>query len=389
MGFPPRRGTVGRLAVLACAPAAALAIAWPAAAGTGSATATSARASSAGGAAAAALPPSAYVDVSVATVWTALTSPRPVDHPALTNPVNIPRWLSDMSLADKLGLSNDNLTQTQALLGSRVYILAKQAGWDEVAVPGQPTPKNPFGYPGWVPSAQLTTGHRFAALQSHRPFALVQAPTAWLYDNSALTRENMEISANTRLPVLARAGQAILVATPDGGATWLSARDATVYRSASDIPYPTGASLVAYAQRFLHRPYLWAGRSGFAFDCSGFTSTIYQVNGITIPRDASAQAQYGGGRMVSKNDLQPGDLLFYATSQDPNSIYHVAMYIGHQQMIEAYDAATPVRITAVRFGTDYWGAERFLRPGAARRNDVSRQPGIRRIYSLHGLRRER
>ena len=70
--------------------------------------------------------------------------------------------------------------------------------------------------------------------------------------------------------------------------------------------------------------------------------------------------------LVSQNDLQPGDLLFYATSPDPASIYHVAMYIGHQQMIEAYDAATPVRITAVRFGTDYWGAERFLRPGAAR-----------------------
>ncbi len=370
MAFPPRRGSIGRLIVLACAPATALAITWPAAVGTGSAAAASARELPAAGAAApgssaAASPPSAYVDVSVATVWTAPASPRPVDQPAVTNPVNISRWLSDMSLADKLGLTDDNLTQTQALYGSRVYILAEQAGWDEVAVPGQPTPKNPLGYPGWVPAVQLTAGHGFAALQS-RPFALVQAPTAWLYDNSALTRENMQISANTRLPVLARAGQAILVATPDGGARWLSARDATVYRSASDIPYPTGASLVAYAERFLGRPYLWAGRSGFAFDCSGFTSLIYQVNGITIPRDASAQAQYGGGRMVSTNDLQPGDLLFYATSQDPNSIYHVAMYIGNQQMIEAYDAATPVRITAVRFGPDYWGAERFLRPGAAR-----------------------
>jgi gamma-D-glutamyl-L-lysine dipeptidyl-peptidase len=371
MASPRRRRTIGRVAVLACAPAAALAIVWPAAAGTGSAAAPSARAPSAAGApapgsSAAAWPPSAYVDVSVATVWTAPTSPRPVDHPALTNPVNISRWLSDMSLADKLDLTDDNLTQTQALYGSRVYVLAEQAGWDEVAVPGQPTPKNPLGYPGWVPSAQLTAGHGFAALQSHRPFALVQAPTAWLYDNSTLTRENMQVSANTRLPVLARAGQAILVATPDGGAQWLSARDATVYQSASDIPYPTGASLVAYAERFLHTPYLWAGRSGFAFDCSGFTSTIYQVNGITIPRDAGAQAQYGGGRMVSKNDLQAGDLLFYATSQEPSSIYHVAMYIGHQQMIEAYDAATPVRITAVRFGPDYWGAERFLRPGAAK-----------------------
>jgi gamma-D-glutamyl-L-lysine dipeptidyl-peptidase len=383
MAAPPPRGTIGRLAVVACAPATALAIAWPAAAGTGSAAtparAVSAAATAAPGSSAAASPPSAYVDVSVATVWTAPTSPRPVDQPALANPVNIPRWLSDMSLADKLGLTTDNLTQTQALYGNRVYILAQQPGWDEVAVPGQPTPKNPLGYPGWIPSVQLTAGHGFAALQSHRPFALVQAPTAWLYDNSALTRETMQISAGTRLPVLDRAGQAIRVATPGGGTRWLSARDATVYRSARDIPYPTGASLVAYAERFLHVPYLWAGRSGFAFDCSGFTSLIYQVNGITIPRDAGAQAQYGGGRMVSTNDLQPGDLLFYATSPDPASIYHVAMYIGHQQMIEAYDAATPVRITAVRFGPDYWGAERFLRPGAgsSRRTVVRPDPWVR------------
>lgn len=307
-------------------------------------------------------PPAAYVDVSVATVWTGPSSPRPVDHPALTNPVDIPGWLGAMSLADKEGLTNDNLTQTQALYGSKVYILARQAGWDEVAVPGQPTPKNPLGYPGWVPAAQLTTARGYAALQGHRPFALVQAPTAWLYGDPALTRQDLEISANTRLPVLARAGQAILVATPDRGARWLSARDATVYRSARDIPYPTGAGLVAYAQRFLHRPYLWAGRSGFAFDCSGFTSTIYQANGITIPRDADAQARFGGGRLVSQNDLHPGDLLFYSTSPDPGTIYHVAMYIGHGQMIEAYDAATPVRVTAVRFGPGYWGAERFLRP---------------------------
>jgi gamma-D-glutamyl-L-lysine dipeptidyl-peptidase len=369
MACPLRRRTVGRLAVLACASATALTIAWPAAASTGPAAAASARAPSAAGAAApgssaAAAPPSAYVDVSVATVWTAPASPRPVDQPALTNPVNISRWLSGMSLADKLGLTDGNLTQTQALYGSRVYVLARQAGWDEIAVPGQPTPKNPLGYPGWVPAVQLTAATGFASL-ANNPFALVRTPVAWLYDNSALTQENMQISADTRLPVLARAGQAILVATPDGGGKWLSARDAAVYRSASDIPYPTGVSLVAYAERFLHTPYLWGGRSGFAFDCSGFTSLIYQVNGITLPRDASAQAQYGGGRMVSTSDLQPGDLLFYATSQDPSSIYHVAMYIGHQQMIEAYDAAIPVRTTAVRFGPDYWGAERFLRPVAA------------------------
>src|SRR5882757_8912643 len=63
---------------------------------------------------------SAFVTVSVATVWTTPQSPRPVDHPALTNPVDIRGWLSDMSPAQQEALTSDNLSQTQALFGDRV-----------------------------------------------------------------------------------------------------------------------------------------------------------------------------------------------------------------------------------------------------------------------------
>jgi gamma-D-glutamyl-L-lysine dipeptidyl-peptidase len=309
-------------------------------------------------------PPTEYVDVSVATVWTSPDSPRPVDAAALTNPVDVPKWLATMTLADKKGLTSDNLTQTQVLYGHPVYVLAEQGDWDEVAVPGQATPKNPLGYPGWIPKAQLTGSPGFGAMAAHRPFALVnQAPTTWLYNDSGLRSKALEISANTRLPELARAGDAVLVATPDRGAQWLAAGDVGVYGSATDIPDATGANLVAFAKKFLDVPYLWGGRAGFAFDCSGFTSTVYEVNGIDLPRDADAQARYGGGRQVDPADLRPGDLLFYANDNGTGSIYHVAMYIGEQQMIEAYDAATPVRITPVRFGTDFWGAERFLPAG--------------------------
>ena len=67
--------------------------------------------------------PSAYVAVSVATVWTTPQSPRPVDHPALTNPVDIRGWLSDMTPDQQEALSSDNLTQTQALFGDRVSVV--------------------------------------------------------------------------------------------------------------------------------------------------------------------------------------------------------------------------------------------------------------------------
>src|ERR1700761_4628475 len=128
---------------------------------------------------------SAYVAVSVATVWTTPQSPRPVDRRALTNPVDIRGWLSDMTPAQQEALTSDNLNQTQALFGERVVVVQEQGHWDEVRVPGQPTPKDSQGYPGWIPKAQLTTDPGYAALQDHAPFALAnRGITTWLYRES-------------------------------------------------------------------------------------------------------------------------------------------------------------------------------------------------------------
>jgi gamma-D-glutamyl-L-lysine dipeptidyl-peptidase len=310
-------------------------------------------------------PPSAFVAVSVATVWTTPQSPRPVDHPALTNPVDIRGWLSDMTPAQQEALTSDNLTQTQALFGDRVFVVGQQGDWDEVLVPGQPTPKSPLGYPGWIPKAQLTTDARYGALKDSTSFALAdRGITTWLYRDSGLSDRDLEISTNTGLPVLNRTAAAVQVATPDRGPRWLDARTVAVYEKPTDISHPTGADLVRYAAEFVNVPYLWGGRAGFGFDCSGFTSTIYQVHGITLPRDADAQAADSHGHPVDNSALQPGDLLFYSHGgkdpSDPDAIYHVAMYSGNGEMIEAFDSTTPVRITSVRLGADYWGARRYL-----------------------------
>ncbi|MEK6441769.1 C40 family peptidase [Pseudonocardia sp. T1-2H] len=314
----------------------------------------------AGVAEAAPQPSSGYVGVSVATVWTSPTSPRPVDQKALTDPVDIPGWLADMTPHEQEGLTDDNLTQTQALYGQRVEILGTQGDWYEVAVPGQPNPKNPLGYPGWIPRSQVRTDPAFGALVASRPFALVdKAVTARLYADQALHRPALEISVNTRLPLLARTPGALLLGTPDGP-RWLSDDVAEVYASDAAIPAPTGADLVRFASLFVGTDYLWAGRSGFGVDCSGFTSTIYQVHGITIPRDSGPQSASPAAHKVDRADLQPGDLLFYARDNGTGSIHHVAMYTGDGMMIEAYDHLTPVRITPARFDAEYWGAVRYL-----------------------------
>lgn len=315
-------------------------------------------------------PATAFVDVAAATVWTSPGKPRKkIDAPALGNPVDMAQWLAAMNTQQRRWLTTRDATQTQALYGRPVYILAVQGGWDQVAVPGQPTPKNPLGYPGWVPAAQLAHSPSYAAELQQRPFAQVDAaPTVWLYHDAQLTQPFMQISFNTRLPVLRRdpAVHAIEVTTPAQGPKWLSAADATIYSSASQIPCPAGADLVRTAEKFLGIGYLWAGRSGWTLDCSGLMGTIYEANGITIPRDADAQALDGGALQVATHrdqttaGLRPGDILFYAAGNGTGPIFHAAMYAGGGQMIEAYAAGFSVRLTTVRFGAEYWGAVRYL-----------------------------
>src|SRR6201999_2840945 len=134
---------------------------------------------------------------------------------------------------------SDNLTQTQALFGDRVFVVGEQGDWDEVRVPGQSTPKDAQGYPGWIPKAQLATDPNYGAAQDHAPFARAdRGITTWLSRASGLANRDLEISANTRLPVLSRTDKAVQVATPDRGARWLDARTVAVYEKPTDIPHP-------------------------------------------------------------------------------------------------------------------------------------------------------
>ena len=273
-----------------------------------------------------------YISVAVATLWTNPHKPRPVDAPALTNPAHVQEWLDGMTVKQSLDLTTDSRTQAQALYGDPVYILKSKNGWYEVAVPGQPTPKNRLGYPGWVPSCQISLDSSFGKMQTALPFAQIdKAATAPIYRDISMTDKLMEISYDTRLPYTNQYGISIQVAVPGGGSAYVSAADATIFESVDSIPYPTGDELVAAGSMFLGRPYLWGGGSGFAFDCSGFTHTIYDAHGITIGRDASAQAAYvGHGKRVPRSELQPGDIIFYASNlSDPDTIYHDAMYAGN------------------------------------------------------------
>jgi Cell wall-associated hydrolases (invasion-associated proteins) len=117
--------------------------------------------------------------------------------------------------------------------------------------------------------------------------------------------------------------------------------------------------LVSYALGFQGVPYVFGSADPqYGFDCSGFVQYVYaNAAGIALPHSAAAQSGYGSP--VSSSNLQPGDLVFFAT--DGGSwISHVGIYIGGDQMVEANSSGSgyQVMVTGL-FSNGYWSS-RFV-----------------------------
>ncbi len=246
--------------------------------------------------------------------------------------------------------------ETQALYGTRVRVIGRWRSWVRVTVPSQPTDRDARGYPGWVPAAQLTA----TAPSTAKASAVVIAPTARLWSHWAAGAVSgtveMLASYDTRLPVIRATAGYVVVALVDGRRAAIRRADVTLHAAGASWD-PTRAGLLAGARRFLDLPYLWAGTSGFGFDCSGFTYALYHAQGIVISRDADQQAVHG--EFVLKGALQPGDLVFFRGSA-AGRISHVGIYVGSGKMIDAPHTGGSIRVESLAGFSYYAGARRYL-----------------------------
>lgn len=311
------------------------------------------------------------VRVAVATVWTKPESPRELDQINLQAPVKIEEWLSNMTFEERLELCDQNMVQTQVLYGQKVDVTAEEEGWSYVLIPSQPSSKEKKGYPGWIPSEQLCTG----SLSVTEKLVQVKANTASLYQDSG--EKSMELSFLTRLPYIDATEDWVIVSTIDGqqklkkedvhiidcSSQALSETEQLIQLFAQDSQLSgehAGKVLVEMGKRFLDLPYLWAGMSGFGYDCSGFVYSMHQALGITIPRDASDQAKQG--EQVPLEELQAGDLLFFAYEEGKGAVHHVGMYVGDGEMIHSPKTGKTIEIVALKgtlYEAELCGARRY------------------------------
>jgi cell wall-associated NlpC family hydrolase len=123
--------------------------------------------------------------------------------------------------------------------------------------------------------------------------------------------------------------------------------------------------IIREALRNRGKPYIWGGASRGGFDCSGFICYVFRTQrGMKLPHSASAQARLG--KAVKRDEMQPGDLVFFSTYR--RGISHVGIYLGDGKFIHAANRRKDTRIDSL--DTGYWArrlkAARRLTPAPVR-----------------------
>ncbi len=123
---------------------------------------------------------------------------------------------------------------------------------------------------------------------------------------------------------------------------------------AAVLPPPSHSGVVGIALSYLGTPYVWAGASPGGFDCSGLVMYAYEQVGVSLPH--SSYAMWDDGVAVPKDQLQPGDIVFF------DGLGHVGIYIGGGEFVHAPHTGTVVQVSSLDDGSyaaSYDGARRI------------------------------
>lgn len=253
--------------------------------------------------------------------------------------------------------------------GTKVNVVGVSSGWYKVTYNG----KTGYIHPDYITLASSSAGTAIA------PSNTVTSTTGTAGTVKCSSSVNLRSAANTSSSILAelKNGTAVTVLSTSNGWSKVSYAGKTGYISADYLvtassgtaisPSNTAASVsisakrqsvLNYAAQFLGVPYVYGGSTPSGFDCSGFTSYVFKNTVGSIPR--VAQAQYDATTRVSRDDLLPGDLVFFGSST--SSISHVGIYVGSNQFIHAPSTGDVVKYSSLTgsYATRYQGAGRVI-----------------------------
>ena len=249
---------------------------------------------------------------------------------------------------------------TQGTLGMPVTIYKKQGSWYLIQTPDK--------YISWVDSGGIVALDSAAYdtwIQSDK-LIYTQTFGSSYAAKDASGQVISDLVAGNILKLVAQEDDFYKVEFPDGRLAFVLEAEAVPYNNWLASLTQTKKSLVETSKTLMGLPYLWGGTSPKGVDCSGFTKTIYFLNGFIIPRDASQQI-YQGVLVDQDKDfskLQAGDLLFFgkkATDTTKERIVHVGMWIGNNEFIHSAGSVHISSVDEKAPNYDLYNINRYIR----------------------------
>jgi gamma-D-glutamyl-L-lysine dipeptidyl-peptidase len=221
---------------------------------------------------------------------------------------------------------------SQALLGCSIKILKKMKGWVLIQTPDK--------YIAWMELSGYQPMNK-AQVDEWRSSKkiIITKEYGFVFSKPDINSDHVsDLVAGDILKKLSNEGEFVKVEFPDKRKGYVLNNICKNFKSWLKSRNPNEKNIIKTAYRFMGIPYLWGGTSAKAMDCSGYTRTVFFLNGIYLPRDASQQVNIG--RPVDTqngfSNLKPGDLLFFgkkATEKTKEKITHVGIYIGNYEFI--------------------------------------------------------
>ena len=249
---------------------------------------------------------------------------------------------------------------TQATLGTILNVFKQEDNWYYVQTPDK--------YLAWVDAGGIELVEEQIAENWNQDDKIIYTRSyghaySDPYDDSSIVSD---LTAGNLLTIVKYADENYIVRFPDGRNAYIRKSESQVYKDWLANLNATEETLVSTGQQLMGVPYLWGGTSTKGVDCSGFTKTIYFMNGMVIPRDASQQVHTGISIDSTRNfdALQRGDLLFFgrkATDSTTEKVVHVGMWIGNNEFIHS---SGKVRVSSMDKNSknyDEYNLNRYLR----------------------------
>lgn len=223
---------------------------------------------------------------------------------------------------------------TQSLLGTVVNVLQDEHGWYRVQTPDE--------YISWVDDdgVQLMTKAEADAWKS-APKIIYISTYGFSYLKADEKSEPVsDLVKGDILKFVDEINGYYQVEYPDKRTAFIPVKHGMKYNEWLESFEQNSDKIIETARTFMGIPYLWGGTSMKGVDCSGFTKTVYYLNGVILPRDASQQVNVG--ELIDTKDgfdnLKPGDLVFFgrkASADRKERATHVGMYIGKGEYIHS------------------------------------------------------